>query len=558
MTRYALSGLVRKLNLAITLLLLILFTGCSITQNTVDSNETLQEPIKVEAEMIASDDWHLLAADDSPYIGTGVDQAYTSILSDKSPKKEVIVAIIDSGTDIEHEDLAGNIWVNEDEIPDNGIDDDGNGYVDDVHGWNFIGGADGESVAEDTYEMTRLYVKMSPKFEGVHPDSLDESQLPEYKYYLKVKKEYEAKAMEAEQGLMNYMGFMQAVQSAEELFQLDDLKEIDPENLIPNTTDTPQLAQAKQVAAIVVENDLTKDDIQEGIDYFEKLYKFGVNPEFDPRDIVGDNYDDLSYRFYGNNDVAGVHNDHGTHVAGIVGAIRNNEVGMDGIADVKLMIIRVVPDGDERDKDVANGIRYAAENGADIINMSFGKGFSPQKDYVDAAVRYADSVGVLLIHAAGNDGNDIDTTSIFPTRYYLDGNEATNWMNIGASNWKTGAELPASFSNFGQNNVDVFAPGVDIYSTTPDNTYEANDGTSMAAPVVSGVAALIMSYYPEFTAKEVKQILMNSVTKPEGVSVNRPGSMAETTVPFTSLSITGGIVNAYNALKLAELQSQNK
>ena len=543
------------------LLIATIFSGCSTTKssNSVRPSENTSVDLS-EEKPSATEDWHLLTADPSHYYGTGVSQAYSTILADKAPKKEVVVAIIDSGTDIEHADLAANIWINKDEIAGNDLDEDGNGYIDDIHGWNFIGGPDGRSVAEDTYEVTRLYVKMGEQFKGIHPDSINENQLAEYQYFQRVKKEYEAKANETKQAYLNYAGFYGAIQDAKTIFGIEDLLTIPAEQLLPKQTDPQPIAQAKRVAGIMIENELSEEDVKEALEHFENLAKYGINPEFDPREIVGDNYEDLSNRFYGNNDVAGVHNNHGTHVAGIVGAIRNNELGMDGIAAaVKLMIIRVVPDGDERDKDVANGIRYAAENGADIINMSFGKGFSPEKEYVDSAVRFADSLGVLMIHAAGNDGENIDTTHNFPTRYYLDGNEADNWMNVGASSWKNAADLPATFSNYGKTNVELFAPGVDIYSTVPDNKYEANNGTSMASPVVAGVAALVMSYYPELSANEVKQILINSVTVPKSGTVVRPGnSEGIVEVPFSSLSITGGIVNAYNALKLAELQVNSK
>jgi len=230
---------------------------------------------------------------------------------------------------------------------------------------------------------------------------------------------------------------------------------------------------------------------------------------------------------------------------------------MDGIADVKLMIIRTVPMGDERDKDVANAIRYATENGADIINMSFGKGFSPQKEYVDSAIEFADSDGVLLIHGAGNDGENVDTTANFPSRNFENGGFAKNFMNIGASSWEQGEAVPAVFSNYGVVEVDLFAPGVSIYSTYPDDEYEDNDGTSMAAPVVSGVAALIMSYYPDLTATQVKEIMMETSTKPASATVSRPGNDPEPVlVPFSELSISGGIVNAFEALKMADELSE--
>lgn len=161
--------------------------------------------------------------------------------------------------------------------------------------------------------------------------------------------------------------------------------------------------------------------------------------------------------------------------------------------------------------------------------------------------------GVLLVHGAGNDGNNIDTTANFPSKHYTNGGTAQNFINVGASSWEKEALLAANFSNYGKNEVDLFAPGVSIYSTFPNNNYKANDGTSMASPVVAGIAALIMTYYPDLTATQIKDILMKTVTKPEHEMVQRPGNVGKPVlVPFSSLSVSGGIVNAYNALKLAD------
>ena len=539
----------------------IVFASCSSTgelaQNSTSEPETepTTEDTVTEAseELAPTEDWHLLAPTADPYYGTGVELAYEELLMNKQPRKEVIVAIIDSGTDIEHEDLADNIWVNEDEIAGNGIDDDGNGYVDDIHGWNFIGGPDGSHVVEDTYEVTRIYASMRDDFEGLNPADLNEEELAEFNYYEEIKADFMAERNEVQTVLQNITGFEQAIMGSKRVFGVTHIDSVSAADLESDPNDTPLKAQAKQVLNYVKEVGLTEEDLQEAKEQYQTLAEFGMNPDFDPRPIVGDDYEDLSNRYYGNNDVAGPRSDHGTHVAGIVGAIRKNNVGMDGIADVKLMILRTVPMGDERDKDVANAIRYAAENGADIMNMSFGKGYSPQKAYVDAAIRYADSLGVLMIHGAGNDGANIDTTDNFPTRTYLSGGTATNFMDIGASSWEEGEALPAVFSNYGASNVDLFAPGVAIYSTYPNNEYKANDGTSMAAPVVSGIAALIMSYYPDLTATQVKEILMDSSTKPEVQIVNQPGSGEEAVlVPFSELSISGGVVNAFEALKMAD------
>lgn len=539
-----------------SLFLLLLLIGCSsskelaTTPDAIPNTETTTDAVEIEAPLSPTKDWHLLSTSLEPYYGTGVEKAYEVLLKDKSPRKDVVVAIIDSGTDIEHEDLSANVWVNVDEIAGNGIDDDNNGYIDDVHGWNFIGGADGNHVKDDTYELTRIYAKLDTKFESVDLESLSEEDKGEYEYYEEIKTAYNAKFLDVQQNLDQLTQIEQAVNASKQLLGKSNMDSLSTEDLKPTSTDGPYLQQAKQLMTALKDNGVKEGDLEEALEQYQSLANYGLNLDFDPRHIVGDDYEDLSNRYYGNNDVKAIRNEHGTHVGGIVGAVRNNDIGMDGVANVKLMIVRTTPNGDERDKDVANGIRYAAENGAHIINMSFGKGYSPQKEYVDAAVKFADSLGVLIIHGSGNDNNDIDTTDSFPNKYYLDGGMATNFMTVGASSWKQGEEIVATFSNYGQKNVDIFAPGVAVYSTYPENEYKENDGTSMAAPVVAGVAALVMLYYPELDATQVKNILMDSATIPISMSVIRPGS--EELVPFSTLSVSGGIVNAYEALKLAE------
>ncbi len=538
----------------------VLTMACSSTKNTttpsstieVSSNtageiETILEPAK------ADNNWHLNSISSSDYYGTETDRAYSELLVNKTPAKKVIVAVIDSGTDIAHEDLADNIWVNEDEIPNNGIDDDNNGYVDDIHGWNFIGNKNGENVDKDSYEVSRLYLKLFEKYDN--SDSSEMADNEEYTLYLKVKDEYQNKrkiALEAYEQLANIQN---ASNWAKGQLNISSLESVDKDKLKPNSSDSPLLKQAKEIITFLTENSITEKDIDNEYNHYKDQVEFAYNIDFDPRHIVGDDYEDLTDRYYGNNDVTGPRSDHGTHVAGIIGAVRNNELGMDGIADnISLMIVRTVPDGDERDKDVANAVRYAVENGADVINMSFGKGYSPQKEYVDSAFKFADEQGVLVIHSAGNDGNNIDSTFTYPNKLYTDGGWSSNFITVGASSWGTAMDstLAASFSNYGQT-VDIFAPGVDVYSTVPDNGYKANSGTSMAGPVVSGVAALIMAYYPEFTASDVKEILLQSATKVTNTPVYKPGS--KEVVDFSSLSATGGIVNAFEALKLAQIKA---
>jgi cell wall-associated protease len=247
---------------------------------------------------------------------------------------------------------------------------------------------------------------------------------------------------------------------------------------------------------------------------------------------------------------------HGTHVSGLIGAVRNNGIGVDGVADnVKIMMLRVVPDGDEYDKDVALAIRYAVDNGAKVINMSFGKYFSPEKRWVDSAVKYAEQHDVLIVHASGNESNDVDVKENYPNCWLKQWRtNATNFINVGASSDpKISGGIAAEFSNYGKETVDVFAPGVRIYSTFPGGNHYGNlQGTSMAAPIVTGLAALLRTYYPELTAVQVKKIIEESTFKPDATVISiKPGSKSEE-VPFSVLSKTGGIINAYKAVMDAD------
>lgn len=542
----------------LALLAFLVIAGCSSTKNTVDStnseteiNSDTDTTVEVEEKKV-SKNWHHDSGNEENFLGIATDKAFSELLASKKPSKKVVVAIIDSGTDIEHEDLSANIWINKDEIAGNNLDDDKNGYIDDVHGWNFIGGKDGKNVDKDTYELTRIYVALKDKYGNKKRSEISDSQLDEYEYYLDRKREFEKERSDARTGFENLQNIMTAIERTKNVFKVSSIDSISNKELRPRNNDDAYISQAKQVVKYFRDLEVTESDLVETYEHFDKMYNYAYNPSFNPRYIVGDDFDDLENRYYGNNDVEGPRSDHGSHVSGIVGAVRNNEIGMKGVADyVSLMIIRAVPDGDERDKDIGNAIRYAVENGADIINMSFGKSYSPRKFYVDEALKFADENNVLVVNAAGNSGENIDSTSTFPNKFYTDGGMMNNFITVGASSWESDSLVAASFSNYGKS-VDLFAPGVAVYSTTPDNTYKANDGTSMASPVVAGAAALIMSYYPSLTASDVKSILLESVTPVDEV-VYRPGS--DSAVPFSALSSTGGILNVYQALKLAELKS---
>ena len=504
------------------------------------------------------ENWQNLDLQTDGVFGISTEKAYNELLKGKT-SKPVVVAVIDGGIDENHEDLKQVMWVNAKEIAGNGIDDDKNGYIDDIHGWNFIGSASGLNVHHDNMEVVRLIKKLQPKYEAaLNSTPFTEAERKEFQLYKKLITDYMAKLQQAQMGLQNTTLILKYLN--EILVKMDKTEPtIDDFNAYKAEGDI----ESQVVKFLKPEIKKTsykefRQELEDGLKHYDTQVKYHLNLEFDPRkDSVGDNYADSKEKFYGNNDITGPDAEHGSHVAGIIGAVRSNNLGIKGIADnVKIMALRTVPDGDERDKDVANSIRYAVDNGAKIINMSFGKAYSWDKKVVDEAVKYAVSKDVLLVHAAGNDGKNTEKEDNVPNRLFVDSTGVTmgtaeGWIEVGASGWKNDEDLVASFSNYGGKSVDVFAPGVKINSTMPDSKYKENDGTSMASPVVAGLAALIRSYYPQFTAVQVKEIIMNSVTKVEQkVKIKVDGSSNK--VPVSEISVSGGIVNAYNALLLAE------
>lgn len=483
--------------------------------------------------------WYNLDLNSNQILGASVDKAYSDFLNGKQPKKTIIVAVIDGGVDINHDDLKANIWVNEDEIPGNNIDDDRNGYIDDVNGWNFIGNSRGENIHYENLEYTRIVKSASND-----PDFQMAKQYYDKELAKRVKEKenlanFERVYKEAKAIIKEYAGV--------EVSSAKDLSRISSSN--------PQVVKAKQFLETRYNQGFTEKGLADYKKHVADYIDYYLNTGFSPRNIVGDDPYNIDNKPYGNADVKGPRAEHGTAVAGIIAAVRNNNIGINGIAaNVKIMCIRSTPSGDERDKDVALAIRYAVDNGAHIINMSFGKDFSPQKKLVDEAVKHAEKMNVLMVHAAGNDGQDLGLFPSYPSSKYLDGSEATNWITVGASSITKGEETAAKFSNYNSRYVDIFAPGVDVISLDTTNSYNMNDGTSLAAPVVSGVAALVWSYYPELTTAELIQILYKSSLKVGKLKVLIPDleNPKRKKVKFNTLSESGGIVNAYEALRLAE------
>ena len=494
-----------------------------------------------------------LATDTIP--GMSVDKAYAELIPNLKGTN-VIVAVIDSGIDIEHEDLKNVIWINRGEIPNNGIDDDKNGFIDDVHGWNFLGDIVGENL-----EFTRIVRRYDGKFNGKDVAEISEVDMETFVLYQKAKAEQNKNYDETEANRDRYTQMLKQVTdannqiskklgkedyTAEELAAIIDPDDDEQKNI---AVLTQMLSYGGSIPEFMVR-------LNGGIDYYDGRMKNHFNMDTDFRGILNDNPYDITDTSYGNNDVDGPNPKkedalHGTHVAGIIAAQRGNGIGMDGVAqNVEIMVVRAVPDGDEYDKDVALAIRYAVDNGAKVINTSFGKGYSQNPEWVWDAIKYAGKKDVLIVNAAGNDGNDLDITTSYPNDQNGTGAEISdNFITIGALNYKYGEEMVATFSNYGATSVDLFSPGVKIWSTTPLDTYEYLQGTSMASPNVAGVAAMIRSYYPKLSAKQVKQVLMDS-----GLHTSTPvivGGEESNIQPFDAISKSGNTANLYNALIMA-------
>jgi subtilisin family serine protease len=487
------------------------------------------------------------------YNGTGggmqTDKAYKKLKNKKSTT--VIVAVIDSGIDIEHKDLEGKIWVNSKEIPGNGIDDDNNGYIDDIHGWNFLGNALGQNQNNACLEKTRIYKKLKSKYEKMEPNDVSDADTQEYEMYKKVRKEvreekdqYEQILQQLEQLPMILAVVPGMVQTAlgKSDYTLKDLENWKPKD--------EQNQQIRQIAIAMKTGELSEEVLNEQKEQISGMVNYNLNVDFDDRQFIGDNPYDFNDTKYGNNDVEGPDALHGTHVGGIIGAIRENNLGGDGVAtDVKLMSLRAVPNGDEHDKDIALAIRYAVDNGAQIINMSFGKGYSPNQKEVYEAFKYADSKGVLLVHAAGNDAADVDVADNYPSSMYsFQDKKLDHYLTIGASTRYPKGKLAADFSNYGQTKVDVFAPGHDIYNAVPQSEYKKLNGTSMAAPMVAGVAAMLKSYFPKLSMLEIKDIMLKSAKSYKGKNQVKPGSGDQ--IDFAKLSVTGSVIDVLNAVKM--------
>lgn len=496
--------------------------------------------------------------------GIGTDAAIEFLKSKGLTPKTVVVGVLDSGIEVDHEDLKNNIWVNSKEVANNGKDDDKNGYVDDIHGWDFNVNGKNEDYNDETYEATRVVKRYMPLFASSNKKANMENmqKMPaQYQEYLRARKYWAEKYYGAKASLENLENdknqILPALNGLKSTFQNTKLSK----DYVKETLYSDKIGKTERghIELLMSKNvDFEGHTIGEIIERVEKRFasmkeryegeiNYAFNLDYDPTD----GRTATTPKGFGNNEVEGPDAFHGTHVAGIIGAERNNGLGMNGVAGdvVKLMSVRMVPNGDERDLDVALGIRYAVDNGAKVLNMSFGKGFSPDKKVVMDAIKYADKKGVLMFHAAGNDNKDLDHGYNYPSNF--NDNEMKNlfkhWITVGASTRDPKA-LKARFSNFGTMKVDIFAPGTEIYSTIQDNTYRYAQGTSMASPVAAGAAALIWAYFPHMKAEQVKEVLFETVNKSDQIS--KIGTENDER-KFSDLSVSGGVIDVNKAVRLA-------
>ena len=500
--------------------------------------------------------------------GVNTDNAYKFLESKGLKPRTIVVGVLDSGVEVDHPGLINNMWKNPNEIPNNGIDDDKNGYVDDIYGWNFIGGKTAD-VDADNLEVTRMVKKYQPIFEGTDSakNRANQAKMPEeYAIYQKSKKLYDEKGSEAKQYYHYFSGFNNAIPSIVKTLNGKTLTKANLAAIKPASQEDSRNLQILNSLVQDAENvgktpkeveELLRKEVDGALKHYESQATKHYNLDFDPRkEIVGDNYDNYNEKHYGNNHYEGPDASHGTHVSGIIAGLPHGNEVQYGVAHkvAKIMTVRAVPDGDERDKDVANAIRYAVDNGAKILNMSFGKAVSPGKKYVWDAMKYAEKKGVLLVKAAGNDNQNIGENEYFPTNFMKQSDEkpfVSNMIVVGAST-NNNQNLRARFSNYNGKMVDVFAPGQEIYSTVPDAKYEYLQGTSMASPVVAGAAAVLWAYMPSLTPQQIKEALVKTVNK-STVNAN-----VDSSANFDQISVAGGVIDLYKAAQYAYDNFYNK
>ncbi|BDU24941.1 S8 family serine peptidase [Flavobacterium sp. GSB-24] len=553
------------------LIFFFIFVSCKSAKEYKNSNRILNS--ENNPKTISLNNWYQKDYQEDTISGISLDKWYR--LNKKKPKiKNIIVAVIDTQIDINHEDLKGQLWINNKEIPNNGIDDDQNGYIDDINGWSFTGTKSGGYVVWNRYEYVRILQEWTPLFKDKTESQIDSKDLYKYNEYQRALKKFEEKDK-------FYKNWLKSLDHNVAIYPLvkDTLKHFFPkedytyrqldslykkykinDKRYRQRRDDGDTDLGALISYMMVSLDVDQNSLQDILDQqtqLDSIVNKNLNINYNERLSIGDNPNILE-KGYGNNNVSNNKvghrpiQDHNTMVSGILAANRNNDIGIKGIADIKIMPLNISPSGDEHDKDIAMAVRYAVDNGAKIINMSFGKEFSMHKDWVSEAFKYAEEHNVLLVHSAGNDSENLDKVFHYPNDQNYEGIRGicNNFISVGSTTKNLGEKLVSDYSNYGKENVDLFAPGEDIYTTGAGNIYKTDSGTSFSAPMVSGTAAIIWSYYPNLTAAQVKQIIMDSGTA-YNFEVILPGTK-DKKVPFSELSKSGKVLNVYNAMQLAK------
>ncbi|MCD0470433.1 S8 family serine peptidase [Flavobacterium sp. JAS] len=562
----------------IIILFLFFFISCKSTRETNITNTNIL--LKKELTPLQLKTWYQKDYQEDSIPGISLDKWYR--LNKKKPKnKSIIVAVIDTQIDLKHEDLQGLIWTNNKEIPNNGIDDDHNGYIDDINGWSFIGTKNGGYVVWNKYEYVRIIKEWGPLFKDKTESQIDAKDLFKYNEYHRALKKFEEKEPYYKRWFksLNYKAALYpTVKDTLRYFfpkedytykQLDSLYKkykINDKEFWQRRNDNDKDLGAL-ISCMMTNLDMDQNTLKDIVDeqtQLDSIINKSLDIDYNERLLIGDNPNVLE-KGYGNNNVSNNKaghrpiQDHCTKMSGIIGANRENNIGIKGIVqDVKIMPLSISPMGDENNKDVTMAIRYAVDNGAKIINMSFSNSFSLHKEWMMEAFKYAEEHDVLLVRSAGNEENDSDKIIYYPTDITFENNKefCSNFIVVGSITRKPDSTFVSNFSNYGKQNVDLFAPGDEIYSTSEANSYNFDSGTSLAVPMVCGTAALIRSYYPNLTVTQVKQIILDSGTS-YNLDVILPGTK-DKKVPFSELSKSGKVLNVYNAMQLAEKVSKKK
>jgi len=494
--------------------------------------------------------------------GISLERAFNEILKNKEGE-EIVVAIIDGKVDIEHSQIKSNLWKNDKDHHNNGIDDDKNGYIDDKNGWNFLGGVKNRNSIYVNYEVIRIIRYYKNQFDGFTIHEIDTAQIEKFKLYQNAIKNVDSLVKRANLTISLGEPLIENYRDAlDSLAPYIEESDITLEKLDSILEKHSNLKVYIELASRVKKFNLTLDGLKDDVLRAENTIEIYLNPDFDGRRVTNDNPYDINDIGYGNNDIYSDHEQlyHGTLVAGMLLTNGDKEIGLQGgNQNIKIMPLCISSNGDEHDKDIALAIRYAVDNGAKIINMSISKEWTLFPNWVDDAIKYAEKKDVLIITSAGNNNFNLNFDSYpnypnYPNDTDSNGNEfASNFIKVGGSDYYLNENIKYSSTNYGDFNVDLFAPGDHIFTTSPreDDGFETTNGTSFSAPLVAGIAALIWSHYPNLTAKDVKQIIMESGVEYD-IMVNVPTPEdPDRQLPFNQLSKSGKIVNAYNALLMA-------